>query len=147
MNVNTPMTDLRSRRTNIALWLIAIALLANAVVMAWPHNKNNGIFSDNSLQAQIPPGGLSHHGIYIMPAQLSQKSWGMVVVDTHRQVFCVYRLLEGASRLRLIAARNFRYDLRLKDFNNTAPTPAQIKTMVEHAVSPMQPATGKHGAK
>lgn len=123
-----------------AIWCVGIGLLVNAVLLTVNRSGHDVFPSEISLaglaQAQPPlPGGGMRMGknAYLMPMQLGRNSWGMVLVDTQRHVFAVYRILASASRVRLMAARNYRYDLMLKDFNNATPTPFQVKTMVTPA--------------
>lgn len=118
------------RRSHGALWLIGIALLMNAAVMAWPRGQQSPAFSGGTLRAAFGAPVTSGHDNYILPLRLGDKSWGLVLVDQRKKVFCVYRFLESASRLRLVAARDYRFDLLLHDYNNTSPTPAQVKAMV-----------------
>lgn len=132
-----------SQRFNIALWLIGIGLLANAVVMAWPHARQGEFFANGRLAAALRVPTATAHGLYVLPARLGDKSWGLVLMDRRQKVFCVYRFLESASRLRLVAARNFRYDLRLHDYNNSAPTPGQVKSMVQRVPPTPHPSDGK----
>ncbi|NNM87702.1 MAG: hypothetical protein HKL95_04195 [Phycisphaerae bacterium] len=126
----------RASRFHAALWLIGLALLINAVVLAWPKGYQTNMFSGQALGAAFPAPTASNHSTYVLPLRLGDKSWGLVLVDRRQRVFCVYRFLESASRLRLVAARDYRYDLRLHDYNNTAPTPAQVKAMVSSMLPP-----------
>ena len=56
----------------------------------------------------------------------------LYVVDTRTQAFAVYRISPGDSKgaVKLEAARQFRWDLRLAEFNNQAPPVATIEAMV-----------------
>ncbi len=126
----------RPPRSHAALWLIGIALLINAVVLAWPKGDPTNLFSDSALRAAFQAPLVSNHGNYVLPLRLGAKSWGLALVNPRRRVFCVYRFLENASRLRLVAARDYRYDMLLRDYNNTSPTPAQVKAMVEMMIPP-----------
>ncbi len=69
--------------------------------------------------------------------QVGRGAYGFVLIDPARQSLAVYRLDAGMARLRLMAARQYRYDLRLPDFNNAAPTPAQVKRLLTPAAPPM----------
>ena len=135
-NPVTANASARAPRFHAALWLIGIALLMNAVVLAWPKGDQTNVFSGRALRAAFPAPLASDHGTYVLPLRLADKSWGLVLVDRRQRVFCVYRFLENASRLRLVAARDYRYDLHLRDYNNTSPTPAQVKAMVKSMMLP-----------
>jgi hypothetical protein len=64
--------------------------------------------------APIAGGG----GIFVMPCQLHPEVWGCYLLDTQRQTLCVYEYRAGEKALVLSAARNFRYDLDLKNYNS-----------------------------
>lgn len=105
--------------------------------MAFHRTSDHGFPADFSLagSAQAAPamGGAMRmsDGTYLLPAQLGRNEWGFMLADPQRHVLAVYRILSSASRIRLLAVRDYRYDLLLKDFNNSSPTPFQVKGMVE----------------
>jgi hypothetical protein len=115
---------------SLAIALLGIGLLSNAVVdligrqSAWPSQAawGRGIELMSSR-----PGG---NGIEAFPIQLGRGMYGFVLLDPTHHNLAVYRVVGSVSRLRLIAARNYRYDLQLKDFNNSAPTPVQVKKLI-----------------
>ena len=76
--------------------------------------------------APIAGGG----GIFMMPGQFSVNTWGVYVMDIDQQTLCAYQFYPGDKQLRLVAARNFRYDRRLGNFNTT-PAPQEIKELLE----------------
>ncbi len=125
------------------LWLIALALVVNAVMMFRTHVRSNSSYAGNIVSAAPGPMLLSadkhFSGIQVIPTQLSATRWGMILVDTRNDVFSVYRFVGSQSRIQLMASRSFRYDLKLKDFNNIAPTPAQVKAMVVAGKALRQP--------
>ena len=53
-------------------------------------------------------------------------------MDTNRQTLCVYEYRAGEKALVLSAARNFRFDLDLKNYN-TLPAWYDIQKAVEDA--------------
>jgi hypothetical protein len=65
-----------------------------------------------------------------MPAQFSPNTWGCYVMDVDTQTLVAYQFLPGEKQLRLIAARNFRFDRRLGNFNTTPP-PLEVKELVD----------------
>jgi len=70
-----------------------------------------------------------------MPAQFSSNTWGCYVMDVDSQTLCAYQFLPGEKQLRLIAARNFRFDRRLGNFN-TVPAPLDVKDLVDKEQQP-----------
>jgi len=83
------------------------------------------------VAADQPPitGG---NGIFVMPCQLHPDVWGCYLVDTNRQTLAVYEYRAGEKALVLSAARDFRFDLDLKNYN-TSPAWYLIKKGTEEA--------------
>lgn len=77
--------------------------------------------------APIAGGG----GLFLMPAQLAANRWGCFIMDIDTQVLAAYEYTPGDHNIRLVAAREFRWDRRLKQYNTEAPTPAEVRRLVE----------------
>ncbi len=119
-----------------AFWCLGGGLLLGATAMLW---FTAGRPADSlALGAAVPaapmrawPGRApTRGGVSLLPLRLGAHQWGLVLLDTPHHVFAIYRVLPSARRVQLIAVRNYRYDLKLKDFNNASPTPAQVRQMV-----------------
>ncbi len=78
-------------------------------------------------QVQPVAGGGS---LFLMPAQLSSNTWGCYVLDANAQTLTAYQYYSGEKMLRLVAARNVRFDRQLASYQ-TAPPPAEVQQMVE----------------
>ena len=119
-----------------ALWLIGAGLAVNAMVLVWSHVKSDSADAGNVVMAAplIKSSGMhqesAQQDIRVVPTQISATRWGVVLVNTRTDVMAVYRFVGSQSRIQLMASRDFRADLKLKDFNNLPPTPAQVKAMV-----------------
>src|SRR5688500_14816322 len=79
--------------------------------------------------APLPSAGGS--GMYLMPAQFTPNSWGCYLMDVDAQTLCAYKWFDGERKLRLVAARHFRHDRRLHDFNTDQPTPDGVEKLLE----------------
>lgn len=134
---------------------IVVALYANAAVLgvillvilgrtissgglAWLDDPAYG------QQAQPLAGGGS---LFLMPAQLSSNTWGCYVLDANGQTLTAYQYYSGEKLLRLVAARNIRFDRQLGNFQ-TSPPPGEVEQMVEREraarsgpAEPVKPAT------
>ena len=118
-----------------AIWCVGIGLIINGLVLAM--NRSNGpdfpteiAMAGNAQAAPAMGGGVKlRGGTYLLPAQLGRSDWGFILADPAHHVLAVYRILPSASRIRLMAVRDYKYDLMLKDFNNSSPTPYQVKKM------------------
>jgi hypothetical protein len=126
------MAELRiSRHLVYALYLNAALLLAMLVVLAGRGKSVIEVAKGDATPPEMPAiagGG----GIFVMPCQLHPDVWGCYLVDTNRQTMCVYEYRAGEKALVLSAARNFRFDLDLKNYN-TFPQWYLIKKAVEEA--------------
>ena len=107
------------------LWANAAVLTAILVVL---------IGRDDTLkltpaafgQAQPVGGG----GLFVMPAQMSQGVWGCYVMDIDAQTLAGYQMTGSPPELKLVTARNFRYDRQLGALN-TSPPPSEVRAMLE----------------
>lgn len=139
-----------------AFWCLSGGLLLGATAMLW---FTAGRPAESlALGATVPAAPVrawsgrapSCGGVSLLPLRLGAHQWGLVLLDTPHHVFAIYRVLPSARRVQLIAVRNYRYDLKLTDFNNASPTPAQVRQMVrgvgasiETKVAPRPAARGK----
>src|ERR1700677_79899 len=127
-----------SRQLVYALWANAALLLAILVVLA---GRGRPEVSAANAQTATPemasPGPApiaGGGGIYVMPCQLHPEIWGCYLLDTQRQTLCVYEYRAGETALVLSAARNFGYDLDLKNYN-TFPAWYDIQKAVQDAAA------------
>ncbi len=63
----------------------------------------------------------------------------LYVIDTRSHAFAIYRVDPTNSRgsVKLEAARQYQWDLKLEHYNNQAPEPAAIESMVGALAQPM----------
>jgi hypothetical protein len=123
---------------NKALWLIGLGLVANAAVLLYTHvtGRPLDLMLDRAAFGQTAgPGGaqplVGARGLYMMPAQLGPQTFGLYLMDVDSGTICVYRALPESSHFRLMAARSFRYDRFLEDFNNEPLRPKDVQKLVE----------------
>ena len=77
----------------------------------------------------------SDTNISVIPLQLSRDTYGLAMVDSLNQNICIYKLNDRGtvqSRFQLYAARSFKYDRLLQQYNTDEPKPQQIKMMLEN---------------
>lgn len=114
----------QNRSLQIALWANAVLLAAILFSLLNRH------FAPSAAYAQQPPiaGGA---GVFVMPAQTSPQTWGAYLLDVDSQTLCVYQFYPGEKQLRLVAARDYKYDRKLKNFNSPNPSPTEVRALVE----------------
>lgn len=66
-----------------------------------------------------------------MPAQFAEKVWGCYLLDVDQQTLVAYQYYPGEKQLRLIAARNYRWDRKLQNLNTDHPTPLEVKELLD----------------
>ena len=68
----------------------------------------------------------------VLTTQAPDTSQLLYIVDTQSQSFAVYRVdpRDSKGAVKLEAARQYRWDMKLAEFNNQAPEVATIESMV-----------------
>ncbi len=117
---------------------LAAALLAVNIIVTLSRSDFPAILPAAYAQRQAPIAGGA--GIFVMPAQLSGNTWGCYLIDVDRSTLCCYQYLPGTRELQFVAARNYRNDTQLSNFN-TSPSPADIQNLVnkQNQGGPAQP--------
>ena len=126
------MTRPRRRRNAVAVALYVNAAILFALLVAVLSRSGgpsiSGLPRAFGAEAGQPIAGGGN--LYLMPGQMSLNKFGCYVMDTDAQTLCVYEYYAGDKALRLVAARNFRHDRRLGNFN-TDPDPRDVEKWVE----------------
>src|SRR5688572_29725513 len=104
----------RSTPTAVALYVNASVLLAILVALL-ARNESPAMLPAAYGQTQLPIAGGA--GVFVMPAQFAPNIWGCYLLDVDAQTLCAYQYVEGMKQMRLVAARHYAYDRRLKEFN------------------------------
>lgn len=123
----------RSRAVVRALYVNAALLGAILVYLA---SRGGGVGTPAFAAPQMAPiagGG----GVYLMPAQFSINTWGCYVLDTDRQTMAAYQYTPGEKLLQFKAARGFRQDLELRNWN-TSPSPDEMARLVQLERDPVR---------
>jgi hypothetical protein len=117
-----------------ALWLVGIGLLANAAALYSRGQSAPEIVLDQNAFAQAQPATpgqpLGARGIFMMPAQLGPATFGLYLMDVDSGTISIYKTNPDGNRFRLMAARSFKHDRFLEDFNNDSPRPKEVQKLV-----------------
>src|SRR5580765_2661450 len=108
----------RSRSLVWALYLNA-ALLGAVVLILLSRDGSPSILPSAYAQNQLPIAGGA--GVFIVPAQFGGNNYGCYLMDVDRQTLCVYQFAD--KKLRLMAARSFEHDRKLKNYYTDAESP------------------------
>ena len=71
--------------------------------------------------------------ISVVPLQIGRDSFGIAMVDSVGKNLWIYEVNSrgpAQSRLKLIAARSFEYDMLLEQFNTAEPWPETVKKLL-----------------
>lgn len=109
-----------------ALGANAVLLLAILVVLLC---RGGGPSLQSAAYGANPQPIAGGNGLYLMPGQLQRDRWGCFVMDTNTETLWAYEYFPGTRELQLAAARSFRHDRHLENFN-TAPPPQEIEQLL-----------------
>jgi hypothetical protein len=110
-------------------WLLSALVVLSALCLFFIGSK---LGSPAKAQAELQTG--TESGILVIPVQIERDSYGLAMVDTVGQTLWIYELNSRGpvhNRLRLLAARSWRYDRRLQQYNTAEPRPEQVKRLLE----------------
>src|SRR6185503_20590413 len=101
------------RRTRAVVYALYLnALLLAGVLLVLVTRDSSARLLPAAFAAEGPAPIAGGGGIFMMPGQFSVNTWGVYVMDIDQQTLCAYQFYPGDKQLRLVAARNFRYDRR-----------------------------------
>ena len=110
-------------------WLLSVFIILGALCLFFIANR-----SGSSANAQVEPQAGTENGILVIPVQIERDSYGLAMVDTAGQTIWIYEINSRGSahnRLRLLAARSWRYDRLLQQYNTAEPKPEQVKMLLK----------------
>ncbi len=110
-------------------WLLPAFIVLGLLCLFFIANR-----SGSSANAQAEPQAGTESGILVIPVQIERDSYGLAMVDTVGQTIWIYEINSRGpahNRLRLLAARSWRYDRLLQQYNTAEPKPEQVKRLLE----------------
>jgi hypothetical protein len=87
-----------------------------------------------SAEATAPNGAGGEEEIVVIPIQIERDTYGIAMVDKTSQTLWIYEFGNRGpayARLKLLAARSWRYDKLLQQYNTGEPKPEQVKMILE----------------
>jgi hypothetical protein len=116
----------------VALWANA-ALLAVIALLLFSRSSVPSFLPAAYAQNQPPIAGGA--GVFVMPGQFRENVWGCYLLDVDAKTLCAYQYFPGEKKLRLAAARSYRSDVKLENYN-TEPSPNEIKALIDKQQAP-----------
>jgi hypothetical protein len=88
----------------------------------------------DSAHAQAAMPGAEAGGTIAFTSSTGGSSQLLYLIDTRSQSFAIYRVdpqsARGAGAVKLEAARQYRYDLKLSEYNNLPPEVTSVEAMI-----------------
>src|SRR5690348_9615622 len=119
------------RRNSLVVALYLNAALLAAILIALLARDSSPTLIAPAMGQQQQPAIAGGAGVFVVPAQFSTTTWGCYLMDVDAQTLVAYQYLPGEKKLRLMAARNFRYDRKLGQYNTDTPSPAEVKELLD----------------
>jgi hypothetical protein len=92
------------------------------------------IGKNDQATAQQPNANMPSLGsgsLVVLPMMTGDKGQVLAVVDLQRQAMCIYHINPASGKIALKSARNLQFDLKMSSWNNEAPLPQEIQSLLE----------------
>ena len=98
-----------------------------------------GIDARGAQQGRLLAGGDANGTLALVTSPAGSGQW-LYLIDTKTRAFAIYRVDPSNPKgaLKLEAARQYQWDLRLEHYNNQAPEPAAIEATVKPLAQSMR---------
>ena len=116
----------------LALGILLVAVGVWAVAAPGPSPTTGNRFPVNPEPRVAPPARAGAAGDLIAFSEnVAQKYQQVTVIDAKQKVISVYHVDLATGQIALRSVRAIQWDLRMSDFNGTAPFPREIQAMSE----------------
>ena len=132
------MEQVRAKNPVVFALYLNAALLLLIVLMLARRAGAPDLAPASAFAQQAPSRAGGSSGIYVMPAQFYSDQYGCYVLNADDQILCTYLFDNGVRQLKLVSARDLKYDIQLKNFA-TSPAPWDVQQMIQ------QEQQDKHG--
>lgn len=107
-------------------WVIAALLAVIAVTLIL---RDGGPLGVNAAFGQT--GMLGARGVFAFTGQLNDNRYGLWMLDIDAGTVWCYEYNPVSRKMRLAAARTFRYDRYLENHQQDSPTPDEVEKLLE----------------
>ena len=105
--------------------LIGVGLMVAAL---GGFGQRSDVFAQRPQPIMAPEAG---GDLLVLPVTSSDKGQLLAVVEPRQHVMSVYRIDPTTGKIALKSVRNLHWDLQMNDWNNEAPLPQEIQSMLE----------------
>ena len=117
------------RQTVWWVMTVLLAVIATALVMRWDEAAlSRSAWAQAGVTAAGPASGA--RGIYAFTGQIGNRAYGLFMLDVDTGTVWCYEMA-GGRHMKLLAARSWIFDRYLEEFNVAAPTPTEVRQLVE----------------
>ncbi len=81
--------------------------------------------------AQDSGEGTQGNNYLLMSSLNTEEGQQLTVIDVKTKAICVYLIRRGSGKIKLLSARNGRWDFQIDEFNSDTPTPREIQRLTE----------------
>jgi hypothetical protein len=124
--MEAPPPQFRPRPPHPVFWIIAACLAVLTLRTVLPQ----GGAIDPAAFAQTTAGA-GARGVFAFSGEITKGVSGVWMVDTDTNTIWAYEYQAQKGCLRLAAARTWRYDRYLENFNGCDPPPDAVERMIE----------------
>ncbi|UCG15444.1 MAG: hypothetical protein JSV19_09110 [Phycisphaerales bacterium] len=118
----------RLETSHAVWWVTAVSLAVIAACLVFRLDAKLA----PSVSAQSYSAG-GARGVFAFPAQITKTSYGVYMVDVDTGTIWCYEYTGATRKLRLAAARSWRFDRYLEDLNGEDMSPSDVEQLVEQA--------------
>lgn len=135
----------QGRQTVWWVMTVLLAIIATALVMRWDEAAlSRSAWAQSSTVGAGPGAGA--RGIYAFTGQISSRGYGLFMLDVDTGTVWCYEM-SGGRHLKLLAARSWIFDRYLEEFNVAAPTPTEVRQLVEQQQAARKVQSGSTGVQ
>jgi len=117
------------RQTVWWVMTVLLAVIATVLVMRWDEAALSRLAWAQAGETGAGPAP-GARGIYAFTGQIGNRSYGLFMLDVDTGTVWCYEMAAG-RHMKLLAARSWIFDRYLEEFNVAAPTPTEVRQLVE----------------
>lgn len=119
------------RAPHAVFWVIAAALSVIAVKMVIGDGREAFFSWERRAQAQTPSSG-GAGSVFAFSGPIAPNAYGVYMVDVDSMTLWCYEYQKERNCLRLAAARSWKYDRYLENYNVCEITPKDVEALIEN---------------
>lgn len=115
-------------------WAICIGCIG-LMIAGIVGSQQSATHAQNSVGTRVgvqAPGNSVQGNNYLLMSSLdTEEGQQLTVIDVKTKAICVYLIQRGSGEIKLLSARNARWDFELDEFNSANPTPREIQRLIQ----------------